>query len=199
ARSHCGLGVLLEKSKQLAEAEDSLRRAAELHEQLVADDPEDPRHRNSLAIALNDLGVILRERRQPAAAAAVYRRAIEIGKQLTAEFPDRPGHQCYLGATYGNLGNIVRDQGEVAAALTWYDKAIEALDPIQAQRRAGSARFFLRNVHWDRANALGQLGRHAEAVKGWQRALELDDGRDGKRLQLFQRGAREGERLQAIS
>src|SRR5262249_45322449 len=35
---------------------------------------------------------------------------------------------------------------------------------------------FLRNSHWGRAQALTQLGRHAEAVQDWDRALELDEG-----------------------
>src|SRR5262249_49134671 len=35
-----------------------------------------------------------------------------------------------------------------------------------------------RNSHWGKAQALDALGRHAEATRDWERALELDDGHD---------------------
>jgi serine/threonine protein kinase/tetratricopeptide (TPR) repeat protein len=200
ARNHYNLGVLLEPTGNLAEAETALRRAVELHEQLAADRPADKDHRSDLAAALNDLGVVLWMRGQPAAAEEVYGRAIGIGNQLVAEFPQYPDYQANLGACYHNLGNVVRDRGQPAAALVPYGKAIELLTPLAAQEQVANARFFLRNAHWDRANALGLLGRHAEAVEDWQRAFDLDDKKaDRDRIRLFQQTAREEEQLKAIA
>jgi serine/threonine protein kinase/tetratricopeptide (TPR) repeat protein len=199
ARSHFNLGLLLDQPARRAEAEAAFRRAIELHEQLVADSPGNPGPRSDLAAALNDLAVVLREQHQPAPAEAACRRAIDIGNQVVADFPDHPDHRAYrssLGAGYANLGNLVRDQGQFADALTWYGKAIELLAPLEAQGHGASARF-LRNAHWDRANALGQLGRHTQAVADWQRALDLDGGSDQTLLQLFRDTAREEEQLQA--
>jgi tetratricopeptide (TPR) repeat protein len=198
ARSHSNLGVLFKRMTRLADAEAELRRAVELHELLIAGHPTDPRHRSDLAIALNNLGVVLRERHQ-AAAPAVYQRAIALGKQLVAESPDRPLYQTDLAAACGNLGNIVRDQGQAEAALNWYDEAIARLAPVVDKGRVASARFFLRNIHWDRAHALGLLGRHAEAIADWQRAFDLDEGADRQRIGLFREIAREEERLRAIA
>jgi serine/threonine protein kinase len=198
ARSHFGLGVLFEKSKKPAEAEGAFRRAAGVLEKLVADFPGKPAYRSDLADDFNDLGVVLRERHQPVAAEEVYRRAIDLGKQLVAECRDQPLYQSNLGANYGNLGNILRDQGQPAAALTWYGKAVELLDPVVARDPAATARRFLRNVHWDRANALGLLGRHADAIKDWQRAIDLEGPSDGDYLRLFQATARAELQLQAL-
>jgi serine/threonine protein kinase/tetratricopeptide (TPR) repeat protein len=197
AESHYNLGLVLADLNKPAEAEAAFRRAADLHEKLAADFPDEPLYRSDLADDLNDLGVVLSDHR-PRAAEEVYRRAIELRKRLIADFPDSVLYQAHLGAGCGNLANVVRDQGQPEAALPWYGEAIELLGPIVARRQMDTAQRFLRNAHWDRANALGRLGRQAEAIKDWQRAFDLDDGSDQKRIRLFQEAARAEEQLKAI-
>jgi tetratricopeptide (TPR) repeat protein len=73
---------------------------------------------------------------------------------------------------------LVREGGQPEAAMGWYQKAIATLELLMAvQPRPAKVRFFLRNSHAGRAMALADLGRHAEATRDWERALELDDGR----------------------
>src|SRR5262249_27385037 len=93
----------------------------------------------------------------------------------------------------------VRDQGQLADSLVEYSRAVDLLTPIVPKGRVASAQVFLRNVHWDRANALGQLGRHAEAVEDWQKAFDFDDGPDRQRIGLFRETAREEDRLKGIA
>jgi tetratricopeptide (TPR) repeat protein len=94
-----------------------------------------------------------------------------------------PQDQTNLAAGYHNLGNTLRDRGDAMAALAPYGKAIDLLTPINP--RPDDAALFLRNAHWDRAHALGRLGQHAEAIKDWQQAIDLDAGPDQDDLRLF--------------
>jgi serine/threonine protein kinase/tetratricopeptide (TPR) repeat protein len=199
ARSFSNLGFLLaDQKKRRAEAEAAYRRAIEVDEKLVGDFPTWSGGRRELADALNDFGVFLKDGGQLAAAEGAYRRAIRLGEKLTTQLRTVPRLRVNLAATYGNLGNVVRDQRRPEAALIWYGKAVALLSPIVAKDpRAVDPLRFLRNFHWDRANALGQLGRHTEAIADWQRACQLNtDPADGNRLLRFEAAARAEERLQ---
>lgn len=82
-----------------------------------------------------------------------------------------------MGGTQCNLGNVVKDRGQFEAALTWYAQAVATLQPVLAQEtRNGMARLFLRNSHWGTAEALTRLGRHADALPDWDRAIDLTEG-----------------------
>src|SRR5262249_37746254 len=59
-----------------------------------------------------------------------------------------------------------------------------------AKREPGlaKAREFLRNSHWGRAGLLMELGRFADAMPDWDRALELTGDVDQKALGRIHRG-----------
>src|SRR5206468_10578373 len=60
-------------------------------------------------------------------------------------------------------------------SLSWYAKAMALLDPlVQQQPRLLKGRLFLRNAHWGRAQALGNLGQYQDAVNDWDRAVALN-------------------------
>jgi len=108
---------------------------------------------------------------------AEYRAALAVQEKLAADFPAMPDYAITLGGIYCNVGALACARGEPAAALDWYAKAIAALEPVyRAKPRLVTTRRFLRNSHFDRARALGRLGRFADALPNWDRALELDDG-----------------------
>jgi serine/threonine protein kinase len=197
ARSYFNLGVILFEVGRRPDAESSYRRAAALHEKLAAEIPDNPQHRHDLADDLNNLGVMVSERGAFKEAEEVYRRAVELGEKLVSE-NRHPDVQINLAASYHNLGNAVREQGRAADSLAFYDNAIARLDPIVAKNQQfDDARSFLHNACWDRANALGQLGKHAEALKDWQRALELDDGTYKANIQAFKLTAEMEEKIKA--
>jgi tetratricopeptide (TPR) repeat protein len=51
--------------------------------------------------------------------------------------------------------------------------------------RTVTDRLYLRNTHSSRADALMDLRRHAEAVKDWDRAIELDEGQRRQAFRLL--------------
>jgi serine/threonine protein kinase/tetratricopeptide (TPR) repeat protein len=176
ARSQFNLAICLHKQGKRQGAERAYRQAIASQKKLVDEFPAVPRYRTDLADDLKNLGALVAERGNLSEAAAVYREAIHLQKKLVADSPKDPQRRVELAGTYGNLANAVRDDSKPTAALPWYDKAVALLKPIAARAgKAAGARPVLRNAHWDRANALGQLGRHDDAVKDWQRALDLND------------------------
>jgi hypothetical protein len=59
------------------------------------------------------------------------------------------------------------------------------LEPVVAkEKRLVEARDAIRDAHAGRAKALDRLGRHAEAVQDWGKALEWDTGQNRTILQL---------------
>src|SRR5262249_44901317 len=134
-------------------------------------------YRRELAAGHNNLGLLLTRLGKRPAAAAAYRRALDIQEKLAADFHTVPQHAVDLGGGYCNFGNWVRDGGQPRVAFGWFQKGIAPLEPVVGKEpRLVDAREFLRNCHKERAEAFGDLGRHAEAARDWERALELDDG-----------------------
>jgi eukaryotic-like serine/threonine-protein kinase len=198
ARCKFYLADLLRPLDRRLEAEAAYRRAIDLFEKVVAEFPDEAAYRRELADAYNDLGALLRDGREFAKAEKALREAVTLGEKVVAQEPDSPQHHIDLAASYQNLGNVVRDQGDPRAALAWYGKAIGLLTPINP--RPADATGFLRNAHWDRANALDQLGKHAEAIPDWQQAIELEGmGPTRDHLRLFLEIAETEEKLKAQS
>jgi hypothetical protein len=154
-----------------------------LQAKLAADFPGEAGFRRVLADIYNDLGASLRDGKQFIEAEKAIREAIALGEKVAAEQPENPQHLINLAASYHNLGNVVRDQGDAKGGLAWYNKAATQLLPFKP--RPADAVLILRNVSWDRANALSLLGRHADAAKQWQNAALLDVGPSKDHLLCF--------------
>jgi tetratricopeptide (TPR) repeat protein len=193
ARSNSYMAILMYNLKQRAEAKAAYQRAIELHEQLAKEFPDEPVYRRDLADELNNLGALWRDEQELVKAEQAYHRAIALGERLEKEFPD---YRISLAANYHNLGNAVRDQGNAKAALAWYGKAIALLASVQPP--SADATLILRNACWDRANALGRLHEHAEAILDWQRAISLEGkGNDRPHLLDFLAAAQMEVKLKA--
>src|SRR5262249_8858844 len=106
-----------------------------------------------------------------------------------------------LGGSYCNLGDLVQENGRPTESLDWYGKAVATLGAVlEKEPRLATARRFLSNSHSGRAQSLDQLARPAEAVKDWQRAVELDDQkRPALRLGHAAAQARTGQAAPAVS
>jgi eukaryotic-like serine/threonine-protein kinase len=194
AMSHNNLGILVYGLGKRAEAEAQFREALAIREKLAADFPTVPDYRQGLATSHNNLGPLLYELGKRTEAEEQFRKALAIQEKLAADFPTVPAYQIDLGRSYGNYGLLVRDGGRAGESLGWYEKAIATLAPIhRAEPRDGTAKQSLRASYAGRAAAYDALTKPAEAIKDWDRAIELSPPTE----QLGFRASRATSRLQA--
>jgi tetratricopeptide (TPR) repeat protein len=174
ASCHNQRGSLLRELGKPPESEMSLRQALAILNKLASEHPAVPRYHRDLAICHNELGLLFRDLAKWPQAEEAFRRALSVREKLAADYPTVPSYRVELGGDRCNLGNLLRASKQPQRALEWYDKAIATLN--EALRQAPSdepARRFLRNAHWGRARAFDDLGRPADAVADWDKAVEL--------------------------
>jgi len=165
---------LLMNQGQSAAASAEYKSALDLQLKLAAANSDVPEYQEELAGTHNNLGLLLTNLGQHDAARTEFESARNVHQKLVAAFPAVPDYQINLGASYCNFGILVRDAGQPADSLNWFDLAIRTLTPVyEHDRRAVTAKAFLRNSHVNRARAYDRLKKHAEAVKDWERTVEL--------------------------
>jgi serine/threonine protein kinase/Flp pilus assembly protein TadD len=176
AESRHRLGGVLGGLHKHAEAEAEYRAALALQKALADEIPGVPAYRTALAETHNELGLMLMGLGRPSEAEEEYRRALTTYDGLRPGFSTRPRDAVGLGGVYCNLGNLARRGGRPADSLAWYGQAIGTLEAVLPKApRSVEAHRFLRNAHEGRAGALMRLGRFAEALADWDRAVELDE------------------------
>jgi tetratricopeptide (TPR) repeat protein len=191
AGSHVNLGVVLKYLDRRAEAEGQCKKGLAIYEKLAADFPAVPDYRSDLADSHTNLGNLLEVLNRLAEAEGQHRRALAILEKLAADFPAVPEYRTGLGAGYCNLGLSVMNGGKPADSLAWYEKAIKTLRTVhEADPQAATAKEYLRNSHWSRAMAYDLLGKHAEAVEGWDQVVELTPPRDKSRYRVYRAASR---------
>jgi tetratricopeptide (TPR) repeat protein len=185
ASHHFGLGTVHAESGRRAEAEAHYRQAIEIMKKLAVVNPNDPEFQQYLASTEERLGLWLSAVGRWDGAAVELRAALAMRDTLVTRFPDNPGYLIDRAASHVSLGHLLSDSGRPPEAVDWYTKAIATLGPILAKEdRYVPARDALRDAHVGRARALDRLGRHAEAIKNWEQAVNLADGRQRAELQL---------------
>ncbi len=202
ASSYNNLGLLQNATGQRAAALQSHGQARTMWEKLVSAHPNVPEYQNHLAGTYNSLGILQQVIGERAAALQSYEQARRLREGLVAAHPDVPGYQMGLAVTYGTLGNLTYNSGKSEEAIGWYGKAIPLLEAVrQHQPNHPAARQYLRNAYSGRAEVLTRLGRYAQALTDWDRALELDTGqhRDRIRLERAQTLGHQGEYVQATA
>jgi len=174
ARSHGNLATAMNDAAQKPAAERAFRTALDIFETLAAEFPGMPAYRQDLAMCHNNLGAVLSTQGKWEAAEHSHRRALEIQEKLTTQFPTAVDYRHDLAMSAINFGALLRDRGQAEASLEWYTKAITLLEPVlRREPRLVTERKYLRDAHWGRAEAQDTLGRSSDAVKDWDRALEL--------------------------
>jgi hypothetical protein len=107
-----------------------------------------------------------------------------------------------LAEQFSGLAAGAWQSGQVGEALRLFDQAVAALEGLPAKDRAvAGTRQVLRDVQCGRAASLDKLGRHAESVRAWDRAIDLDEGtnRPGFRLGRAGAMARGGDHAGAVA
>jgi tetratricopeptide (TPR) repeat protein len=135
--------------------------------------PDVPEYQDSRATQHYSLGWSQFNLGRMDAARSNYQRAIELWEDLAGRFPSMTIYRVQLAGSCCNLGSVLCDEGEAQAALSWYSRGQELLEAALDDGEDTMAKEFLRNVHWNWADALLRLARPAEAAQDYERALEL--------------------------
>jgi serine/threonine-protein kinase len=200
--SQSQIGLLYLRTNRAKLAEPVYREVRDRFQRLAAKQPSVGEFREKLAIVHYNLTLARAASGQPRQAEQSYRDAVAVQKTLLGMGNRRADSVIALGVMQLNLGNLLRDQDRPDDALAWNAEAVETLAAIVAGQTADQrARIFLGRAYKGRALTLTRLGRHAEALKDWERARGLDDGRSSHWLTL-QRAltlARLGEHVRATA
>jgi len=201
AGSHNNLASLFGNQGLFADAEAEFEASREILGRLAARYADVPRYRNDLALTLSNLARLYDRTNRPEEALAAWAAAADARRHLVRTWPHTVAYALDLGTTCLDLGRAARQCGRMEPAVEHFAEAIAALEPIANDDAHGAA---ARQALWDarveRAETLGLLGRHADALADWQRAIELDDGdrRDGLRLKRAESLARAGRHEDAF-
>ena len=168
------LGTVLLESGHHDEAISAARRAIEINRKLCDEHPSDPRRRGVLAENLNNLGLLFLIP-DPDRAEDAYVEAATILESLLRDTND-PRWVVALGSLLNNMVNLAGRRGRTELAFRRFERGLAMVEdalgrePGEARLRSGAL-----NLHGSRANLLGSLGRHREAVADWDRVIELCD------------------------
>jgi serine/threonine-protein kinase len=202
AETHNDLAAVMSDLDRVAEAERHCRGAIDLLVKLARDFATVPDYRKDLAKCHSQLGNVLADAGRWPEAEEAQRQATALLEKLVEDFPQLPHYWSELAVAQCCLGRALTGKNCPDAALTCFDKAIPLLDKTMTQGwRVSIVQGSLRDTHWSKAQALTALGRHNEAIKDWNRAIELDDGGRRATLQLERACslARAGEHAQAVA
>jgi tetratricopeptide (TPR) repeat protein len=160
------------------EAQTQYEQGIVLAEKLVTDFPDNAHYRHTLSDGYQQKGNTLSAQGLPARALEARLKAAEILQKLVTDFPLIRKYQSDLGHGYMMIGILF--ENNPAECLGWFDKAIATLEFITTLHRAGTsdpedlvAQEIVHRSHCYRAQAYGQLHKHANEVKDWDRAIEL--------------------------
>jgi serine/threonine protein kinase len=174
ALAHVNRGEALRKLGRSEDALAAFREALGIQERLAAESPG-PRSRKDLGMTYTNVADLLVGLARYDEAAGAAEKAVAVRERLAADFSAVLSFGVELGAAYGVMGDLLRKRGQPEPSLAWYAKALAKLEPIlAADPRMAPARQFAFTIYANRAMALDDLGRHAEALADWDRALALD-------------------------
>ncbi len=194
AGTHHNLGLILDDLGKPDAALGEYERARDIERKLAERFPAVPDYQQNLAHTHNNLANLLAVHGKRDEARGEHQQAVEIRQKLAAQFPASPGYQIDLGNSYSNFGSFILDDGKPAESLQWFASAITTLTAVCKQEpRDVPARENLRDGYQNRAVALDQLHRGAEAARDWDAAIELSDPSE----QMGVRATRAASRVQA--
>jgi serine/threonine protein kinase len=160
------VGVIRRTLGQTAEADQSLRRAVALQEELVAAEPGVSRHRAELANKISYWIPTLWAAGRWAEAERACRRSIELQETLLPDHPNPKGGMLNLAIYYSHLASTLARQGKLAEAEPVMRRAL-------ALREELGDPFWLAGSYSNLGNVLSGMGRKPEAEQYYRRSVEL--------------------------
>jgi tetratricopeptide (TPR) repeat protein len=186
ARSYLYLGSVEKDGGRAQEAFAAWQKALALLRPLVAEHPAVAEYRLDLATCYDHLEKLYRAAGRLQDVAATLRNQLEHRQKLADDHPGSTFHANNLGGIFCNLGQAVSQLGQPQEGLDTLGRAAAVLEGVlRKEPKDVTARLFLRNTHQSRAEVLKALGRHAEAERDWDRAIDLDTGPSRTLYQLL--------------
>ncbi len=149
---------------------------------LVAELPEIADHRQKLALTHLNLGESL-QGADPRAAESNVREAVILQEELARAHPQVPEYQASIGRTLHALSTLLGQQGRWSDAIDPVDRSIRALELARgAEPRDRSYPRSLADARARRAEALAQLGRHADLADEAGRLADVAPDRPEDRV-----------------
>jgi serine/threonine-protein kinase len=183
-------------------AKKAYQQALALFDKLARDNPSTWHYQRDRALTYSNFGNLCVEIGEISDAEEAFRRAIAAQEKMARDHPQLLQLTAELGATYLNMGNLWIEQRKAQTALEWFARAVPLLeDSLRRDPNFALAKYLLSHVHWGQADALTHLGRHADAMKEWETAIALDNGKDRAKLRSGRATtlARMGEHAQAMA
>lgn len=178
------------------EAEIHYKRALAIHAQLVAADPANKKYREDQGNDLVDLAHLCKLLNRPDEAEATFAKAEGVLDVLAKENPAEIKFTYSLEGLYIAWSGFLGESGlRPKEALRLADLAVDLVQKaLRLEPNRHVTRVHARLAHEKRATAYEALGRWAEAVKDWERVVELDKQPSQWRPRLQQARVRAGFR-----
>jgi serine/threonine-protein kinase len=184
AAIHQNLGNYYSENGQPNEAESSYKKGLTIRTELARAHPVVSSYQEKLGRSLHNLAAFYATRNRLAEAEAAHRQALAIRERLVLAHPTVIGYAIDLGRTHWGLGKVAKP-GNLPTALEWFNRGVTTYDALlQKHPRQVEAASCLVHVLAERADVLAGLGREAEALADWDRALQLDNGQFRDLLRL---------------
>jgi serine/threonine protein kinase len=196
------MGQVLLNAYRWADAETHVGRAVAIRERLIQKYPREERYQEVLAGDYVNLGMVYGNLRREAEAAAVHEKLESLLRPLIARRPEDVQIRLTLASAKINwaLGLLSKSQAKAGVA-----QCTEAVELAEAALRREPSHFTARsialNAHAVRAQSYEALGRWAEAVRDWDRVIELDPAPNQWVRRVFQAlaRARAGDHARAVA
>jgi serine/threonine protein kinase/tetratricopeptide (TPR) repeat protein len=174
ADANSNLGGVLAGLREYEKSLAAYRAAYDAQKELAGSFPAVPNYRHAMARAqlnMSDPLIALGRRDE---ARAELRSALADLKRLATQSPLLLEYQTSLGCGCANYGWILLGDHKPAESLEWFDLGVRTLKPIHDRQPDDSiVGHELKRNHWNRAVAHDQLQKYADAVKDWDRVVEL--------------------------
>ena len=173
------LANILQSVGRSIEAEAAHRQSIAVLQKLVADAPNVREYHLGLGRTSAALAGQLTTQGRYAEAERALLGAVSVLENASAQASNEVDWLVQLGAAYSTFGRLLHFRGQDEAALVWYAKAIETLERLRKIREDPAQNLStLVTAYRGRAEVLDELERRADALKDWDRVLELADAAD---------------------
>jgi eukaryotic-like serine/threonine-protein kinase len=153
ARAYHGLGVLLKDANRFQNAEESLRKATAMREEIALGPGPSADDLQALADSRYQLGAVLARRGgSKAEDASAYAAALEVQQGLAKRFGERPEFRTKQARYLNNLARLQADTGKPREAEATFRATLKLMEPLLRGPTT------LPGARWQYARAANNLG-----------------------------------------